>query len=301
MLAWRVFQLCRTTLCSVNDGIEKVPGASSICRHDTLLSRSSFQRHPHKAPDESCSCGYYSLRSKEKAVGYCYRQSILAQVENQGKVIEGEYGYRSEFQEVVAIIWPRVEGHLLALAEGRWWSGREDKLASTKKRLEKIKTQYNAQLVIEDLSHFPHRKWVERTGKEKTGPEAWVDRLGKFASLLSPSGYENSVQLSDRQKDNLKKACPWIEWDFETKATTEGGWVGNYQKIPGTVSFFNGVYAIFTTSNRNGGSSPRIAFFKDGKRLLSGIIALQSSSCPEFLPESIKQELFKILQKFEKA
>jgi hypothetical protein len=65
-------------------------------------ARCSYQRD-HRAPDESCSCGFYARMQRMDVYG---PYSVL-EVELYGKVLLGTNGYRAEKQRVLSVTAPR--------------------------------------------------------------------------------------------------------------------------------------------------------------------------------------------------
>lgn len=76
----------------------------------------------HSVPDERCRCGFYALKSPwllgRIPGGYRYRSLrdtaalVLLRVDLSGKVIEGHYGYRAEWQRVEQVAFARQCTHL---------------------------------------------------------------------------------------------------------------------------------------------------------------------------------------------
>lgn len=55
----------------------------------------------HKAPDVDCSCGFYAYAPE--SFGRLETDSIYAEVDFYGRVIEYDYGYRAEHQRIMRI------------------------------------------------------------------------------------------------------------------------------------------------------------------------------------------------------
>lgn len=59
-------------------------------------------------PGEDCGCGIYSLKSPEPDLA-SYNPDIIGQVLVWGKVIDGEFGYRSSYAMVSLFLLPSIE------------------------------------------------------------------------------------------------------------------------------------------------------------------------------------------------
>ncbi len=83
-------------------------GLSFSWRNGTCIAACSKGRK-HPVPDDKCSCGIYSFPSVEQVRSqYPNGYNLLAVVSLEGRVIEGERGWRAEAARVVAIWMPNA-------------------------------------------------------------------------------------------------------------------------------------------------------------------------------------------------
>lgn len=89
-------------------------------------NRADCTDRAHSAPVRSCNCGFWSFRTKEIAREqfedtHGGRDNIvLAKVRVWGKVVEGERGFRSQYAEVVRLLWCNCPASDLTRAADRY-------------------------------------------------------------------------------------------------------------------------------------------------------------------------------------
>ncbi len=108
----RTFRVIRGKLAPV--GVH----GSRDWRDGTCVARCDYSRrgnHGHRAPDELCTCGVYCFRDLWRLrAGYPMAQDVVAVIALEGRVLEGEYGWRAEAARVLAL-WERVPATVKAL------------------------------------------------------------------------------------------------------------------------------------------------------------------------------------------
>jgi hypothetical protein len=82
-------------------------GGRCPCRQQVALGlRSSpcFDCDPHRVPGETCSCGFYAMKSLDALREPTEVNVILGKIAMAGKVIDHEFGYRAELARILALI-----------------------------------------------------------------------------------------------------------------------------------------------------------------------------------------------------
>lgn len=82
-------------------------GGRCPCRQQVALGlRSSpcFDCDPHRVPGETCSCGFYAMKSLDALREPNEVNVIFGKIAVAGKVIDHEFGYRAELARILALI-----------------------------------------------------------------------------------------------------------------------------------------------------------------------------------------------------
>lgn len=101
---------------SALDGLKSAHGSSIWIEDEQgfpVLTASCIRISPintdHHAPQETCSCGIYSMNADHTYPECGMSTRIVVMVENSGDIIEGERGYRSEKARVLAAYDEKLE------------------------------------------------------------------------------------------------------------------------------------------------------------------------------------------------
>jgi hypothetical protein len=113
--AWRTWRVVQTRI-----GLR----LSSVVHDDVWQPRIEFRaacahRHAHDAPDATCDCGIYGVRSEASAARYLLGrndpgevQRVLGLVSLWGAVFEGVYGWRAKFAYPYELWLPGAAGEV---------------------------------------------------------------------------------------------------------------------------------------------------------------------------------------------